>query len=619
MRGRRRIVISAATLLVLVGGLFAATEARSRARAATWTWQESVPGDPAASTLRAAAASAGASSASVRELAVADGFALVAASENGALMIGPASGDQAQLAPLAQAVGDQPVAVYAAAAPEGAQQQLVGVTRSDVDRVEAVLADGSQKQLPLNQWRGFDYVAASASQAAVAVIAYSGGDSLGAVRLPQTTTQNDAARAAAQPLYGLFRTSLRNQTLTLAAVNARTLRPQARPKLQFRSQSVDFMALSPDDTELALVAAHVNINASPLSTRLVLVNLQSMKPIRTLPLTQGNTIRMLSWPQPDRLIELRQVMSQPYQRNVRSRSARIIDPATDKLVAEHPLTNKLAVRTAVTTPLGLVLLLGSSGLHGPNVQLDLVTPTGDLRTVTIPVGATKNVTHNNVLAVDRTTGHAYVVVAGGIVFDVDLSSMTVTRHIVTLLAGAPTTPAPISGLQARVFEGNLAAAALFWRANSNTIAPQGVYLIDTNTWTARVLDPTANFFTSLGNRLLTYGESVHATHGFPPRPVVGHGLSLYDESGKLISHLYGSRRFQDIELAPGYGYVFYNSASSVAVNPRTGGPSYFGPQDKLVFDLERGTALGSGKITIGSPPLGPPLLIYRGSPIVGES
>ncbi|MGD0715995.1 MAG: hypothetical protein ABSB24_17700 [Gaiellaceae bacterium] len=622
MIGRRvRLGLVAIAIVLTLGGLLAAAQARSSARTATWTWQASLPGDRADTAADAVAAAAGADPASVRELAAADGFNLLAASEQGVLVIGPASAGRAQLEPLTQATGDQPLVVYAAATPTGGQQELVGVARADVDRVEALLADGSEQPLPLNQWRGFDYVAPTPNEDAVGLLASSGSESLGAVRLPQTSTLSEGASAAAQPVYGLFRTSLRDQALSLARVDPRTLKPKTGPKLDLRAQWVNFMALSPDATQLALVTAPVPANGRPSSReRLQRVDLASMKVLSTRWIN-GDTIRTLSWPRPDRLIEIRQVMSQPYQRNVVSRTARVVDPATGRVIASHALTNKLAIRSAVSTPLGLVLLLGSSGLHGETVQLDLIPPDGGVGTVTIPVGAVKNVTRANGLAVDASSGHAYVVVAGGSVFDVDLHTMTITRHLVSAPAGASTLLAPVSFLQAQVFAGKLAVAGLFHRPGSSTLATQGVYLIDPTTWQASVLDPAANTFTALGDRLLTYGLTAAPRHAIPANLEQGHGLSLYDTTGKQISHLYGNRRFQNVDLVPGYGHVIYNGphSSTVAIKPRSGRIVYLGPNDQLIFDLESGRPLGGAKLSSTTPPLGPPLLIYRGAADIGES
>jgi hypothetical protein len=49
---------------------------------------------------------------------------------------------------------------------------LVGFTRSDVERVEATLANGDERELALNAWRGFGYAAGSADEAAAELRAF---------------------------------------------------------------------------------------------------------------------------------------------------------------------------------------------------------------------------------------------------------------------------------------------------------------------------------------------------------------------------------------------------------------------------------------------------------------
>ena len=614
--GRRFLRLLAASAAAVATGLVA-TAAGSGERSASWAWQARVPGEYVGSVLQGAAAADGVN-ANVRQLVSAEGFSLIAAREGGTLLIGTSSGATTQLEPLAQAVGDQPIVVYTGATANAGQQELVGVTRADIDRVTAVLVDGSEHELPLNKWRGFSYVASSASNAAFGILAYSAGSSVGSVRLPQTVTQSETL-SATQPLYGIFRTSLRDQQLTVAAVDPRTLHARPGPALQLPAQWLGFMALSPDGSKLAVEAGFAPIHGGPSQQRMLFVNLSSMRLIRRVTFGSYTAVRALSWPQQNRVIEIEQTMSQPYQRDVRSRSVRIVDPTNGRLIAEHPLTNKLAVRSTASTPLGLLLLLGSSGLHGTTMQLDLVTAAGAVRSLTIPVGTTKNVPSANELAVDGTSGHAYLVVVGGTVFDVDLHSMTMTRHLVSAPVGASLVPPPISRLQAQMFAGKLAVASLFHRPNNNTMPAQGVYLIDPATWTATVLDPTANLFEALGDRLLTYGLMTPAHRTYPAMFEVGHGLSLYDASGTLVSHLYGRRRFQYVALAPGYGHVIYTGSATVALNPHSGRVSFFGPNDELNFNLETGAALGHARVSGSKPPLGPPQLIFRGAASVGES
>ena len=614
---RRRLLGCLTVSAIVVGALYASAAARPGLRAASWTWEVATPGALPSGSVQSAAVAAGATRGSAHEIATADGMVLLVARHGGILEIGTAANGRAHLEPLSKATSHQAVAVYTAATPQAGEQQLVGVARADVDRADVLLANGSEQQLPLNQWRGFSYVAGSPSTAAVGVLAYSSGSSIESVRLPQVATQARTV-SATLPLYGIFRSSLSGQQLTVAQVDPRTLHQKPGPSLRLQGQWFGPMALSPDGTKLA-VEAGISTRNGPARQRLMLVDLSSMQLIRSTTLGSYTQIRMLSWPKQNRLIEVVQTMSKPYQRDVRSRRVLIIGPQHGRVLASHSLTNKLAVRTSLSTPFGLVLTLGSSGLHGSTVQFDLVRPDGSVRSLTIPVGATKHVLRWGAVTVDSTSGHAYVVVAGGVIFDIDLRTMSLTRHTVRAPAGSSLVPPPISRLQANMFAGKLAVASLFRLPHNNTMPAQGVYLIDPSTWTAKVLDPTANLFQTLGDRLLTYGITTPPHRANPMTFETGHGLSLYDENGKLVSHLYGSRRFQYVALIPGYGHVIYSGAKSVTLNPQSGRVSFFGPNDELNFNLETGAPLGHGIISTSNPPLGPPQLIFRGSTAVGES
>lgn len=616
---RRRVFAALAAAAIIASALYAAAAARSGARAATWIWNAAVPGSIASAPLQAVAASAGADRGSARELAAADGAVLLVARQGSRLELGLASGGSVKFASLAKTTSAQAVVAYTATTAQAGEQELLGIARADVDRVDAVLADGSERELPMNQWRGFSYVASSASTAAVGVLAYSSGSSIESVRLPQVVTQSQTSSVAA-PLYGVFRTSLRDQLLTVAQVDPRTLHQKPGPSVRLKGQWFGPMALSPNGAQMAIEVGMSPRSGQAVATqRLMIVDLSSMKLIRSVTLRSYTQIRMLGWPQQDRLIEVEQTMSKPYQRDVRSRKALIINPLSGHVVAENRLTNKLAVRTSLSTPQGLLLLLGSSGLHGTTVQLDLATADGRVRSLTMPVGASKGVLQPSALTSDNTRGHAYLVVTGGVVFDIDLHSMTLTRHVVPAPAGSSLVRPPISRLQANVFAGKIAVASMFHLPHNATIPTQGVYLIDPSTWTAKVVDPTANLFETLGDRLLTYGITTPPHRSNPMVFETGHGLSLYDESGTLVAHLYGSRRFQYIALAPGYGHVIYSGAAAVALNPHSGRVSYFGPNDELTFNLQTGATLGHDKISTAVPPLGPPQLIFRGSAAVGEA
>jgi hypothetical protein len=575
---------STVLLLMLVGiGLFAAAGAQSGARSAAWAWSAPVP----------------------RELAAAGNFTLVAAPEDGLLLIGAAVDGRADLQPLETLAGDRPVVVFSAASGDATGQAVVGVARSDVDRVAVMLADGTQTDLPLNEWRGFSYVATASDRAAVEVDAYAGGTSLGAIRLPRTTTPS-AADVAAAPVYGIARESFTAQTIRLSRLDSRTLQPVSGPSLLLRSQIAGPVALSPDQQRLALVTT----NAEPSArSQLRIVDLPTMRVLRTFSLPK-NLIRGLSWPEQNRLVELRQTMGPPYNRNVRSRVAWAVDPSSGAHVGTGTLTNKLAIRQAISTLAGLVLLLGTSGLRErADSQVAVVSPDGAVKSVTVPLRSIKHARLTSRMAVDSAASHAYVVAEGGVVFDVDLGAMSVVRHQLTPPTGAASVPAAIGILDAETVGGKIALAGVF-AARGGGVA-QGVVLVDPKDWTARLVDPGAARFAVAGDRLVTFGPSL--------RPLVFHGVSVYDASGVLIAHLYGKRAFYELLLTPGYGHAIYNGPSTVKQVPKIGPPRFLGWNDQLVFALRDGAARGSGRLSSAKPPLGAPMLIFRGSDMVGEA
>jgi hypothetical protein len=604
-----RMTVLALTVAAAITGLAAASGGRSSTHAA-WSWSTPVPGDPVGS---------GTGSASdVRVLARAGTFTLDAANEDGALMIGTAADGSPQLQPLAALTGDAPLVVFTSAAADPGVQAVVGVARADVDRITASLADGSNVELPLNQWRGFSYTSSAPAQAAVAIRAYAVGSSVGAVTLPPTTVA--ATRAATTtssvPVFGIARAALAAQTLRISRIDPRTLHPLAGRQLVMRCAVAGPIALSPDATKLALVTAPSYVSAE--GARLQIVDLRRMVNLHTFPLGK-TTIRALSWPTENSLLELRQTMRPPYQRDVATRSAWSVNPLTGAHTDTGQITNKLAVMQAIATPQGLTLFLATSGLHAHrDAQVVVISATGQVRAITLPLRSIKNASIMSRMAVDGASGHAYVVAPGGVVFDIDEQTMTFARHQV---APPPqlTQPAAIGIPATDVIDGKLVLAGIFHNATGTSL--QGVTLVDPQDWSTRVVDPTASRFVVLGDRLLTYGTTTRAA---APNDVAGHGLTLYDATGQQLAHLYASRRFENILLTPSYGHVIYNGRTSgtqpkPGLRYRRGTEYYAGPNDQLEFNLTTGAAAGSGPISTQKPPLGPPILVFRGSQNVGET
>jgi len=170
------LAVAVLATAALAAGALVGSGTGSTAR--TWAWDAGVPGDPVGDP----------AARSALRLLVADGdFVLVARDEQGTLAVGAGSGSDVAVQLLADVAGTDPVVAFAAASPDGGPQRVVGVARSDVDHVEAVLRDGTTRELPLNKWRAFSYTAPTTTEAAVGLVARSGDGEVGVVRVPQTT------------------------------------------------------------------------------------------------------------------------------------------------------------------------------------------------------------------------------------------------------------------------------------------------------------------------------------------------------------------------------------------------------------------------------------------------
>jgi hypothetical protein len=306
-------------------------------------------------------------------------------------------------------------------------------------------------------------------------------------------------------------------------------------------------------------------------------------------------------------------MGPPYSRNVRTRVAWAIDPSSGARVGTGTLTNKLAIRQSLSTPAGLVLLLGTSGLNArADSQLALVALDGSVKVVTVPPRSITGGRLMSRMAVDSSTNHAYVVAAGAVVFDVDLDSMTITPHDVGPPAGAPDVPAAIGIPDAEILAGKLAISGFFPSAKGGLA--QGVALVDVTNWTARTIDRLAARFFVAGDRLLTYGPTSAST---VPYRRAYRGVSAYDASGVPIAHLYGNRAVNELFVTPGFGHAVYSGRSTVKQIPKIG-PPFVIPNDQLAFNLQTGSPAGGGSLSSAQPPLGATMLIFRGSAMLGE-
>ncbi len=542
LRGRVRVGALVA-LCALAAGLLVA--AGTGASAGSWTWGTDVPGEP----------SAVAGVPPEQRVLVAEGDLVLVASarEDGAVAIGTRT-EAAALQPVAELAGDDPIVVFAAAVPGGGPQRLVGVARSDVQRVEAVLRDGTTRELPLNEWRAFSYVAPAPAETAIGLVGRSGDSEVGVVPVPQTTSalsptavqpcagcpQTNAV-APAVPSYALLE---RRAGTVLTRIDPRTLAVVGRPLLLSGYRYGP--ARSPDGTTLAIAASD--------RATVDLVDLARLARVASIPLSSGErtSVRALAWLRDGRLLAVVQRMRPPYGRYVQSRQLVVVDPLTRRVVARTPITNKLAINGVASAGNHLVLLLKPQAPRkSSTMQLVVADAQGKTRTAEVEVGRYGSALRPGVLALDPSGRRAFVLVwplglDEGRAVEVDLDTLRPLTHTIRLADGTPIRPAGVASLQAvPAGEGHVAATDIIPGHDGRSAG--GVFLLDTHTWVARLLDPRAHQLAYRDDHVFTFGPDNLGSRG-------GIGVTAYDLDGHRIFHAYGERSFARLLFAGTYGH-----------------------------------------------------------------
>jgi hypothetical protein len=172
-----------------------------------------------------------------------------------------------------------------------------------------------------------------------------------------------------------------------------------------------------------------------------------------------------------------------------------------------------------------------------------------------------------------------VVAAGAPVAEVDLTTLRVGYHRLATptsplrrLANWLVPPAKAKGATdgpARralwLGEGLLAVAGLDAEA-SNTrqgarevLRPSGLELIDTRSWTVRMVDPRTSGIQLAGGRLFATSYRYDSNDGEPK----GHGLTIFGPGDRRPVHLMGSDEVWDVQVHGDLAYVRRGSGYSV--------------------------------------------------------
>jgi hypothetical protein len=405
--------------------------------------------------------------------------------------------------------------------------------------------------------------------------------SLAAADGSDSASPSTASASCAQPggpLYGVVRSA---GGRILAPVGRRTLsaRPSPRIPLPAGVYGVSW-AFSPGCDTVAL---------GGYRGRVLLVDLERGRRIRSLALGGSSTVSRLAWPRPDRLMALAGPFDSPRAVAVSVPEGRIL---ASRKVGGRPWVSE-------ATPLGVVILAAPGDRIG-SATLVLANPDGGLLRVPLPriragfdeVGPMRLARQIAPgLAVDAAGGRAYVVAANEpLVAEVDLASGVATYHELRGGGGAVTGPVAAKGLAFGAFrtaswigDGTIAVSGELTRTRPDrrratrrlrTVVrsdPYGLRLIRTAGWTATTLDPLLKSFTVAGDLLLGINGEPAALAGADATGLVAYG----GDGRRRFARFRGAGRAWLRDVAWPYAYVREIS-----------------PRRTLVVDLRDGRTVG---------------------------
>jgi hypothetical protein len=371
-----------------------------------------------------------------------------------------------------------------------------------------------------------------------------GGEERRSVTAPRsTTTPTDSrpdSRVPDDALIGIV-TAWDGSGTLVAPVNRRTLQPGV-PWTEL-GEYHDAWSLSPD-RRLAAFGISAPGDEGRIGIRVIdLGTFQIVKDIAA-----GIAAEAVGWIAPDRLAAFLQ-----------SGEVIVVDPASGEELAREALgaTSCPFTPQNAVTRLGFVFVVAVAG----SARLVVADAQGRVRTVRlgdISLGEAHGICQEAGLAVDRRRLVAYVVGAGAPVAAIDLRTLRVTRHRVAdapaLLAGSGC--AECGAQRAAHWVGGRRFAVTGFdrrptrRAFRSRTTPAGAALVDTRTWTARVIAPRAGAVRVSGGRLLAY-DGRHPVL----RPRAGSGLRVHDQTGRLRRTLLEGERVGDVQVAGGRVYA----------------------------------------------------------------
>jgi len=309
-------------------------------------------------------------------------------------------------------------------------------------------------------------------------------------------------------------------------------------------------AFSPDRGTLAIAGTET-------AKQLRFVNARSMRVLGQVPLRYAGDVDYVTWVRPDRVLA--------YVQGYFDGTIVLVDASRRRVERAITLSDRVAYGGARVAG-GLALLLGKYDGIAP-ATVGVIDADGAVRVVTldrITVGTSQPTTDSRFetrrpgFAVDPAGRRAFVVDADLTIAEIDLDTLAVTYHrtgsrSLAKVVNGPTREARWLG------NGLLAVAGVDYNGDESGNAV-GLRLVDTNTWTRRLVDANVASF--------EVGDGVLAGTG-PWRDAPRH-YDLYGFDGRFR---YGVdvERLQSLNVEGGFAYLCTMNGSALRVLDATSG------------------------------------------------
>ncbi|MGH3319539.1 MAG: hypothetical protein ACRDN9_05050 [Streptosporangiaceae bacterium] len=421
-----------------------------------------------------------------------------------------------------------------------------------------------------------------AAACCVLVLALAGCTATGAIRAEKGPSGPSRPSSVDEPLYGI---EWDGRPAALVRLHPTTLRPYAGSRVGVEDFT-DAWSFSPDRSRVVL--ARKTYEGFPAKIRFV--DVARGRTLRAMNLHTPGYVVATAWPSPDRVLV---VVQRTHDRSA-SAIVRLVDPAGRRTLANQKLTGE--VQGIAHTPQGLVLLVAPVGRMG-HPRLAVARADGTVRTVRlrhITAGAiypredTENNdpifrTHQPGLAVDTARMRAFVVDADHTVAKVDLRTLTATARTthrptsaLGLLRRLFETPALAKGMNGPIRHavwlghGRLAVAGTNYRTTHGRegdltmrSVPAGLTVIDTQSWTAHVIDAHASDLAYADGVIAAYG-SAYDSAGDQRK---GTGLTAYTPDGAKLYHRFGQQTVWTVTARGDTAYVNIDGAAADGARP----------------------------------------------------